>query len=105
MLKGRIIDIEKGGDVPLSVKNITGDDAIEDLQTELKVWQEKYNYLKETMENPESVLPSGEGNSAMILELQNRAIELDAQVKKYRSQYTDALLLAEKAINELKKRK
>ncbi len=105
MLKGRIIDIEKGGDVPLSVKNITGDDAIEDLQTELKVWQEKYNYLKETMENPESALPSGEGSSAMILELQNRAIELDAQVKKYRSQYTDALLLAEKAISELKTRK
>ncbi len=57
------------------------------------------------MENPESAFPSGEGNSEMILELQNRAIELDAQAKKYRSQYTDALLLAEKAINELKKRK
>jgi hypothetical protein len=40
----------------------------------------------------------------MILELQNRSIELDAQVKKYKSQYTDALLLAEKSINELKKR-
>jgi predicted nucleic acid-binding Zn-ribbon protein len=105
MLKGRIIDIEEKGDVPLSIKNITGDDAMEDLQTELKVWQEKYNYLKETMEKPESALPSGEGSSELILELQNRAIELDAQVKKYRSQYTDALLLAEKAISELKKRK
>ena len=57
------------------------------------------------MEKPESALPSGEESSEMILELQNRAIELDAQVKKYRSQYTDALLLAEKAISELKNRK
>ena len=105
MLKGRIIDIEEGEGVPLSIDSITGDDGIEDLQTELKVWREKYNYLKETMGNPESAFPSGEGNSEMILELQNRAIELDAQVQKYRSQYTDALLLAEKAISELKKRK
>jgi predicted nucleic acid-binding Zn-ribbon protein len=104
MLKGRIIDIEKG-DVPLSIENITSDDAVEDLQTELKVWMEKYKYLKESMENPESAFPSGVDNSEMILELQNKAIELDAQVKKYRSQYTDALLLAEKAISELKKRK
>jgi len=105
MLKGRIIDIEEGGGVPLSVESITGDDAVEDLQTELKVWMEKYKYLKESMENPESALSSGVDNSEMILELQNRAIELDAQVNKYRSQYTDALLLAEKAISELKKRK
>ena len=105
MLKGRIIDIEAGEGVPLSVENITGDDAIEDLQTELKVWMEKYNYLKENMENPDSALSSGEGSGEMILELQNRAIELDAQVKKYKSQYTDAILLAEKAIIELKKRK
>ncbi|MHA1242121.1 MAG: hypothetical protein ACTSQU_15275, partial [Promethearchaeota archaeon] len=104
MLKGRIIDIEEG-DVPLSIKNITGDDAVEDLQTELKVWMEKYKYLKESMENPESAFPSGVDNSEMILELQNKSIELEAQVKKYRSQYTDALLLAEKAISELKKRK
>ena len=105
MLKEKILDIDDRGKAPLSVENITGDDAIEDLQTEIKVWKEKYNYLKETMGNPESAFPSGEGNSELILELQNRAIELEAQVYKYRSQYTDALLLAEKAISELKKRK
>ena len=105
MLKDKIIDVDKGGDTHLSLENITGDDTIEDLQTEIKVWKEKYNYLKETMDNPESAFPTGEGNNEMILELQNRTIELDAQVKKYRSQYTDALLLAEKAIKELKERK
>jgi len=105
MLKGRIMDIEESGGAPLSLENITGDDAIEDLQTELKVWREKYNYLKENIDNPDSAISTGEGNSELVLELQNKAIELDAQVKKYKSQYTDALLLAEKAINELKKRK
>ncbi len=104
-LKTRIISVEEGGDTPLSVEQITGDDAVEELQTELKVWKEKYNYLKENMDNPDSAISSGEGNSELVLELQNRAIELDAQVQKFRSQYTDALLLAEKAINELKKRK
>ncbi|NHJ19605.1 MAG: DUF87 domain-containing protein [Candidatus Lokiarchaeota archaeon] len=104
MLKARIVDVEEGGEGPLSVEQITGDDAIEDLQTELKVWKEKYNYLKENMENPESALSLGEGNSELILELQNKSIELDAQVQNYKSKYTDAILLAEKAINELKKR-
>ena len=99
------MDIEESGGAPLSLENITGDDAIEDLQTELKVWREKYNYLKENIDNPDSAISTGEGNSELVLELQNKAIELDAQVKKYKSQYTDALLLAEKAINELKKRK
>ena len=104
ILKGRIIEVEESGGAPLSVESITGDDAIEDLQTELKVWREKYNYLKETMENPDSAIPLGEGNSELILELQNKTIELDAQLENYKSKYTDAILLAEKAINELKKR-
>ena len=57
------------------------------------------------MDNPDAVISSGEGSSELILELQNKKIELEANVQKYRSQYTDAILLAEKAINELKKRK
>jgi len=105
ILKGRILDVEevKGGQ--LSISQITDNDDVEELQTEIKVWKEKYNYLKESMENPDAVISSGEGNSELILELQNKKIELEANIKKYRSQYTDALLLAEKAINELKKRK
>jgi predicted nucleic acid-binding Zn-ribbon protein len=104
MLKARFIDIKEGGEAPLSVENITGDDAIEDLQTELKVWKEKYNYLKETIENPDSPITLGEDNSELMLELQNKTIELDARLQNYKSKYTDAILLAEKAINELKKR-
>ena len=105
VLKGRLLDIEEGDRGVLSTTQITGDDAIEDLQTEIKVWQEKYNYLKETMDHPESVPQvSGEDREALF-DLQNKTIELEAQVEKFKSKYTDALLLAEKAINELKSRK
>ena len=44
-------------------------------------------------------------NNKMVLDLNNRIIEIDAQVKKYKSKYDDALILAEKSIAELKKRK
>ncbi|MHA2431588.1 MAG: hypothetical protein ACXACC_11250, partial [Promethearchaeota archaeon] len=80
------------------------DEKVEELQTELKVWQEKYNYLKETIENPESFPQIGEESSGAIIDLQNKTIELEAELQKYKSKYTDAIVLAEKAITELKKR-
>ncbi len=105
ILKGRILNVEEGKGDQLSISQITDNDDIEELQTEIKIWKEKYNYLKESMENPDAVISSGEGNNERILELQNKTIELEANVQKYRSQYTDALLIAEKAIKELKMRK
>ena len=104
MLKDRLVTTETKEGEELSTEVITFDDDIEDLQTELKVWKEKYNYLKESMENPESMPQSDEESSELILDLQNRTIELEAEVQKHKSRYTDAILLAEKAINELKKR-
>ena len=105
ILKGRILDVEEGKGGPLSISQITDNDDVEELQTEIKIWREKYNYLKESMEKPDAVISSGEVSSELILKLQNKTIELEANVQKYRSQYTDAMLLAEKAIKELKKRK
>ncbi len=40
-----------------------------------------------------------------LRELNNKIIELQAELKKYKEKYTDALLLAEKSIAELKKLK
>jgi DNA helicase HerA-like ATPase len=105
MLKERLVGIESEGGAPLSMEDITSDDHIEDLQTELKVWKEKYNYLKENIENSEFMPQSNEESSELILDLQNKTIELEAEVQKHKSRYTDALILAEKAINELKKRR
>lgn len=104
MLKDRIVDLESGEEegMPLTVENI--DERIEELQTQLKVWQEKYNYLKESMDNPESFPQAGDESSERIIDQQNSIIELEADLQKYKSKYTDAIILAEKAINELKKR-
>jgi hypothetical protein len=74
-----------------------------DLQTEIDVWKEKYNYLKEMAEKGEGdMIPLTEDTEEM-LDLSNKAIELEAQVKKYKSKYDDAIILAEKSIEELKK--
>ena len=105
MLKERLTSTETKEGEELSTEGITHDDYIEDLQTELKVWKEKYNYLKDTMEYPETMPQSNEESSELILDLQNKTIELEAEVRKQKSRYTDAIVLAEKAINELKKRR
>ena len=104
MLKDRIVDLESGeeGGIPLTAENI--DERIEELQIQLKVWQEKYNYLKESMDNPELFPQTDDESSERIIDQQNNIIELEADLQKYKSKYTDAIILAEKAINELKKR-
>ena len=100
-LKQKVADVKEGKDIPL----ISGNETIEDLQTEIKVWKEKYNFLKEMAEKGSEEMAPLTEDSGMILDLNNRIIELDAQVKKYKSKYDDALILAEKSIAELKKRK
>ncbi|MFX1412988.1 MAG: helicase HerA domain-containing protein [Promethearchaeota archaeon] len=104
MLKDKLVELESGEimGTPLTAENI--DERIQDLQTELKVWQEKYNYLKETLDNPDSFPQTDEESSGAIIDLQEKTIELEAQLEKYKSKYADAIVLAEKAINELKKR-
>ncbi len=100
-LKQKVADVKEGKDIAL----IGGDEAIEDLQTEINVWKEKYNFLKEMAEKGGEDMEPLSDDSEMVLDLNNRIIELDAQVKKYKSKYDDALILAEKSIAELKKRK
>jgi len=104
MLKTKIIELESSetGGAPIVIGSV--DERIEELQTEIKVWQEKYNFLKETMDNPETFPQTDAESNEAIIELQNKSIELEAELHKYKSKYTDAIVLAEKAINELKKR-
>lgn len=103
-LKDKLVELEAEGTVeaPITAENV--DERIKDLQTDLKVWQEKYNYLKETLENPDSFPHTDDESSGAIIDLQEKTIELEAQLGKYKSKYADAIVIAEKAINELKKR-
>ncbi len=98
-LKEKYTAIEQKGGVP----TFSGDESevIKELETEVNVWKEKYNYLKQMQESQEPM--SSEDQSEEILDLNNRLIELQAEVKKYKGKYTDAILLAEKSIKELKR--
>lgn len=98
-LKVKIADVKEGKNIPL----ISTDDIVQDLQTEIEVWKEKYNYLKEMAERGEGDMTPLSEDSEEFLEINNRVIELEAYVKKYKSKYDDAIILAEKSIEELKK--
>ncbi|MHA1916369.1 MAG: hypothetical protein ACW97V_18620, partial [Promethearchaeota archaeon] len=98
-LKVKVADVKEGKDIPL----IATDDVVQDLQTEIEVWKEKYNYLKEMAEKGEDGMIPLTENTEEILEIKNKLIELEAQLKKYKSRYDDAIILAEKSIAELKK--
>jgi len=98
-LKEKVADVKEGKNIPL----IATDEVVEELQTEIEVWKEKYNYLKEMAEKGEGDMIPLTEDTEELLDLNNRAIELEAQVKKYKSKYDDAIILAEKTIAELKK--
>jgi hypothetical protein len=98
-LKVKVADVKEGKDIPL----IATDDVVQDLQVEIEVWKEKYNYLKDMAERGEGDMVPLTEDSEEILEINNRVIELEAYVKKYKSKYDDAIILAEKTIEELKK--
>ena len=76
-------------------------ERIEELKTEINVWKEKYNYLKEVAESQGPAM--SEDNSEQLLNYRNKIIELEAEVKKYKGKYSGAMILAEKSIQELKK--
>ncbi len=100
-LKQKVADVKEGKELPLEAT----DDVIQELQTEIDVWKEKYKYLKEMAEKGEGEIVQLTEDSGVLLDLNNNIIELEAQVKKFKSKYDDALILAEKSIAELKKRK
>jgi len=98
-LKNKVVDVKERKDIPLVIT----DDTIGDLQTEIEVWKEKYNYLKEMAEKGEGDMVPLTEETEDLLDLNNNIIELEAQVKKYKSKYDDAIILAEKTLAELKK--
>jgi archaellum component FlaC len=98
-LKEKVANVKERKHMPI----IATDDAIRELQTEIEVWKEKYNYLKEMAEKGEGDMIPLTEDTEDLLELNNKVIELEAQVRKYKSKYDNAIILAEKSIAELKK--
>jgi len=98
-LKEKYASLESGAGIPV-VRGKEGE-KIQELETEVNVWKEKYNYLKQMSESQQPV--SSEDNSELLLDYKNHIIELEAELKKYKSKYLSAISLAEKSIKELKK--
>ncbi|KKM91986.1 hypothetical protein LCGC14_1222940, partial [marine sediment metagenome] len=99
-LKQKVAHIKEGKNIPL----IGTDEVVQELQTEIEVWKEKYKYIKEMAEKGEGDMVPFTEDSGALLDLNNRLIEKEAQLKKYKSKYDDALILAEKTLAELKKK-
>lgn len=100
-LRLKVASVESQGGAPSEA--IDEGERIEELKTEINVWKEKYNYLKEVSESQTSAV--SEDSSEQLLAYQNKIIELEAELKKYKKKYSDAMILAEKSIKELKKGK
>ena len=100
-LRLKVANVEGQGGAP-SVAIDEGE-RIEELKTEINVWKEKYNYLKEVAESQGPAM--SEDNSEQLSNYQYKIIELEAEVKKYKEKYSGAMILAEKSIQELKKGK
>ncbi len=98
-LKEKYASLETGAGTAV----YSGDEGerIQELETEINVWKEKYNYLKQMSESEQT--GSIEDNSELMLDYKNKIIELEAELKKYKGKYTDAIVLAEKTLRELKK--
>ncbi len=98
-LKEQYSSLEQDAGKPI----ISGDEGerIQELETDINVWKEKYNYLKQMSESKQPV--SSEDNSELMIDYKNKIIELEAELKKYKGKFTNAMLLAEKTLRELKK--
>ncbi|MHA1342929.1 MAG: helicase HerA domain-containing protein [Promethearchaeota archaeon] len=80
---------------------------VKDLEVEVNVWREKYNFLKKASES-EKITQKEEierDNEENIAELNDRILLLENEIKNWKSKYEEAIRLAEKSIAELKKSK
>ncbi len=100
-LRLKVANVDSQGGAPSIA--IDEGERIEELKTEINVWKEKYNYLKEVAESQGPAM--SEDNSEQLSNYQYKIIELEAEVKKYKEKYSGAMILAEKSIQELKKGK
>ncbi|MFX1236624.1 MAG: helicase HerA domain-containing protein [Promethearchaeota archaeon] len=122
-LKARIKELEEeneilrqgmpaGEEIVGAIPSGSEGEKIKELTMEVKVWKEKYNALKSRKEAEQVIAPIPEiqeipltDNSELVLELENTISMLESEVKKYKKKHEDGIRLAEKLMEELKKKK
>jgi hypothetical protein len=95
------LETEKGFVDP----NIPIDERIKLLQTDVKVWEEKYKSLKSRVDSGDSMQKVSPETAQTIQRLEEYTKELEKHVNELKQDKSDALSLAERSINELKKTK
>ncbi|MBD3254535.1 MAG: DUF87 domain-containing protein [Candidatus Lokiarchaeota archaeon] len=100
-LKKELSESEKTAAITSGSKHESA--AIKELKTELQVWKEKYNFLKQKSEDRIPQAPQTDDKK--LRELSNKISQLEGQINHWKKQYEAAKKLAEKSIKELKKKK
>lgn len=99
---------------PQEVKVVSNDEAVmqkmKQLQTDVNVWKEKYNYLKSKADSEKMVQEVSSSDPDLELEEQlakvsGKVLALKNEVEDWKRKYQKAIKLAEKSITELKKNK
>ena len=87
------------------VTTLSGDESkdIKELQTEIQVWKEKYNYLK--MKEESEVPEINTSDNQEVSRLQNKISDLENDVKKWKTKHADTVKYAEKLLAQLKGRR
>ncbi|MBY8982337.1 MAG: DUF87 domain-containing protein [Candidatus Lokiarchaeota archaeon] len=95
------LETDKGvisSDVPV-------DERIQELQTDVKVWKEKYKAIKERVDSGEAAVVDDQAANQTISRLEGYVRELESRFEQIKQEKSAALSLAEKSIAELKKGK
>ena len=93
------LEIQKAG----APSSVPVDERVKELQTEVKVWEEKYNSLKERVETGEGGAAMDQKTAQTLEQLEKYTKELEMEMDQLKIDYDDAIRLAEKSINELKR--
>jgi len=83
------------------------DQRIKELETEVNVWREKYNYVKQKADSEAPTQPTSisEDSGEKKAELSGNILALENEVDKWKTQYFKATKLVEDSLAEVKKTK
>jgi len=89
------------------ITSVSGDESevIKELKTDIQVWKERYNFLKQKEESEIKIPQSSAASDEDVVGLKNNIADLEQEVRKWKSQYVNMKKLAEKSIAELKKKR
>jgi len=107
---------QQGGSGGIKTELVSTDanvnEKIKELEMQIKVWKEKYDFVKNKVETGTAPAPAvsrpieriapSEGSNEKIADLSDKILELENEVEKWKTQYEDMKKLSEKSIEQAK---